>query len=193
MPGSALTLLRTIVGKYGWDGSPFTESSLASRKLYPGYVFRCTTEKTWSDRCRVSVASCVLMLENISHDADTLPDALRRNYDVKRLEARAEQAAFVQWVRDDLINNYALPAGIVDLEFVNGFRRVFQKKNCFLFCSLLYRVSVSWMAEYENSSWRIWLEPPGFVFSISESGCCSLSTVLYAACIPASPSRNTVG
>ena len=85
------------------------------------------------------MASCVLMLENISHDADTLPEALRRNFEVKRLEARAEQAAFVQWVRDDLINNYALPAGIVDLEFVNGFRRVFQTKkktvSCFVhFC-----------------------------------------------------------
>ena len=40
MPKPVLEVVITHVGEYNWSGSMFTDDSLASKKIYPGYLHR---------------------------------------------------------------------------------------------------------------------------------------------------------
>ena len=59
-----LDILMKIVSLLGWDGSPFSEDALSSRKIYPGKHFRSAC-KAWTNRQEVTMESMNVMFQNI--------------------------------------------------------------------------------------------------------------------------------
>ena len=77
LPEPSLKVAWNIVSKTGWEKSPFTESVLASRKIYPFYSFRCTTEKVWNARCQTGNDSTLLLFQSIELDTFAKPESMR--------------------------------------------------------------------------------------------------------------------
>lgn len=120
-PEKALDILTDMVSTFGWEESGWTEEGLASKRILPGYVFRCTTSKSWTARQTVTKESCVLMLERIQRQMSR--GSLQGKLVEKKLAERAQQAAVVDSIQAELLSNLTIPAeDLVDWKdnFLNG-------------------------------------------------------------------------
>jgi hypothetical protein len=54
-PPAALNMIIQHVHRHGWDNCAFSDDSLGSKKIWPGWQFRCTTSKTWTNRLKVGM------------------------------------------------------------------------------------------------------------------------------------------
>lgn len=120
-PEKALDVLTEMVSTFGWEESGWTEEGLASKRILPGYVFRCTTSKSWTARQTVTKESCVLMLERIHRQMSR--GTLQGKLVEKNLAERAQQAAVVHSIEMELLQMATIP--VEDLEewkdnFLNG-------------------------------------------------------------------------
>ena len=68
MPPAAYTAIMDLVGKIGWEKSPWSDQALANKKIYPGFAPR-GANKAWNERTKITRASMVLMVQHISHQA----------------------------------------------------------------------------------------------------------------------------
>ena len=53
MDEPALQVILDAVSEWGWEGAPFSEECLATKRIYPGRHFRATS-KAWTDRQAVT-------------------------------------------------------------------------------------------------------------------------------------------
>jgi len=107
-PEKALDVLTEMVSTFGWEESGWTEDGLASKRILPGYVFRCTTSKTWTARQTVTKESCVLMLERISRQMSK--GTFKGKLVEKTLAERAQMAAVVHNIEMELLQMATIPA-----------------------------------------------------------------------------------
>jgi hypothetical protein len=110
------------VSELGWDNSPFSDDNLSSKKVYPGFVFRCPGNKAWNDRGRVTTKSAVLMFENVTRVAKATPLAQRQTWLKVKIEQKAELAAMVINLSEELASTLALPEGVIEKDFIDVFR-----------------------------------------------------------------------
>ena len=101
MPEKALDLLTEMVSVSGWDESGWTEDGLASKRILPGYIFRCTASKKWTARQTVTPESCILMLERIQQQLNE--GSLKGKLTEKVLAERAQFAAVVHNLEKEML------------------------------------------------------------------------------------------
>jgi hypothetical protein len=93
MPEEGLALVAEMVSEKGWEEGCWTEDALASKRIFPGHVFRVVESKAWSARQTVTKASCVLMLERVRRESRK--GLLRGKILEKQIAERAQMAAVV--------------------------------------------------------------------------------------------------
>lgn len=93
MPEEGLALVAEMVSATGWEEGCWTEDALASKRIFPGHVFRVVESKAWSARQTVTKASCVLMLERVRRELRK--GLLRGKILEKQIAERAQMAAVV--------------------------------------------------------------------------------------------------
>lgn len=93
MPEEGLVLVTEMVSATGWEEGCWTEDALASKRIFPGHVFRVVESKAWTARQTVTKASCVLMLERVKRELRK--QILRGKILEKQIAERAQMAAVV--------------------------------------------------------------------------------------------------
>jgi hypothetical protein len=93
-PPDAVDLLLVMVSKFGWEGSPFSDESLASKKLAVGFSPR-VSNKAWQARMQITPASVMVCLQHLDASWMRKMPALRRKIDKSALEELAQLAAFL--------------------------------------------------------------------------------------------------
>ena len=69
-PRPVLTLLLTHIGKFTYENSAWSDESLSSKKIYPGFAFPAKN-KTWAARVRVTEESMMLHVEYVQWQHET--------------------------------------------------------------------------------------------------------------------------
>ena len=83
------------VGNVSWDDSCWTEDTLASKKIYPGYQFQ-SKSKQWLSRLKTSEESMGLMVSRLQAVHEQTPSFMRaKKPDMKAVESMSERAAVV--------------------------------------------------------------------------------------------------
>lgn len=77
MPRPAINLIESHISRLGWDNCSLTDEVLASKRIVPGYTFRVLADKAWSNRTKVSEASCLSMLRWMFHKFESSPPGFR--------------------------------------------------------------------------------------------------------------------
>lgn len=96
VPGKLLAdvILRSV-GELGYDNCPFSEDNMASKKIYPGYSFKCTGSKKWAGRKKVTQDSFELHMRRVATLHKALLPHMRKKPDKVMMEEIAERAAVV--------------------------------------------------------------------------------------------------
>lgn len=115
-----LDILMKIVSLLGWDGSPFSEDALSSRKIYPGKHFRSAC-KAWTNRQEVTMESMKVMFQNAINHHKKLPVLARRKVRRQDLEVRAEFSAIVCALAYEVTQKSPVPLERVQAEFVDKY------------------------------------------------------------------------
>jgi len=90
---STLQLVVDATSKYGWETGPFSEDTLASKKLYPGNHFRTINSKKWTNRQVVTKESCRLTFMRLIKRFGTAPVMFRHKLTKHKSEEVSEQTA----------------------------------------------------------------------------------------------------
>ena len=97
----ARELLLKGIGKHGWDSCPWSEDTLASKKLYPKFQFPAKTKK-WVNWLKTDDQSMQLVINHVQMAHDKKPEYMRKKLEVAELDHLCERAAFVigllKWV-----------------------------------------------------------------------------------------------
>lgn len=88
------TLLRAV-SDWGWDGCPYSEDALSSKKIFPGRHFRCASSKSWTDRQEVTKDSMKYMFEHVNNLHSKKPNFMQKKLPKLELESLAEAAAIM--------------------------------------------------------------------------------------------------
>jgi len=120
MPPAGLELVTRMVSATGWEDGCWTEDALASKRIFPGYAFRCHDSKAWTARQTVTTTSCVLMIERILHDAHK--GVLRGKLLEKVIAERAQMSAIVHNVSEEIQKTVPLMKDDVEM-WLDSFRK----------------------------------------------------------------------
>ena len=118
MPTMAKESLSNHVGEFGWDQSAWSDDTLSSKKLLPGYAPRGTC-KEWNMRLRVTAASCEALMVFVDTEFRKTSLSLRRKFPRTDIEEFSSWAAVVCNVAEEVrascpIAEEVLQAGWVD-------------------------------------------------------------------------------
>ncbi|OLP74068.1 hypothetical protein AK812_SmicGene46500 [Symbiodinium microadriaticum] len=109
LPDKARGLVLDAVSRLGWRASPFSDDNLSSKKLVPGFVFRCTAKlnksSKWPKLNVVSAESAALCLESAIATFEASP--LKKKLSKTELEERLEMCTLACGLRDDLVQSIA--------------------------------------------------------------------------------------
>ena len=92
-PRNVVDSILSCVSSFGWAGCPYSDDSLSSRKIYPGFQFRCTTSRKWMTRLKTSAASMSLHIQKVGSVHGSTPWYMRGKMEKTTMESLAEQAA----------------------------------------------------------------------------------------------------
>ena len=115
MPKTVLQKVQEHVSRFGWAACMLTDDCLASKKLYPGAIFR-HSKQGWQTRLAVTEHSMDMMFDYCSADWLSKPPALRRKATRKDLEDVAELAALVGSIYTECIKTAPLKPEVRPLE-----------------------------------------------------------------------------
>jgi len=100
-PKAARELLLVGIGKTGWDNSPWSDDTLASKKLYPKFQFPSKSKK-FANWIKTDDESMLLLIRHVHHDHDKRPSYMQKKMELHELESLCMRAAFVmnisRWV-----------------------------------------------------------------------------------------------
>lgn len=99
MPPDGLAVVSSTTSTYGWEDGPYTEDCLATKRIFPGYIFRADG-KEWTQRQTVTKDSCIWMLRRI--DREMAKQNLRGKLTEKMMGERAQMAAVAVNVSKEL-------------------------------------------------------------------------------------------
>lgn len=94
MDEQTLNLIVQSVSEFTWEGCPFSDDCLATKRIFPGKHFRATS-KAWTERQVVTAESVHMMVQHVLHEHSKKPVALRKKLSKSQMEELAEQAAIV--------------------------------------------------------------------------------------------------
>ena len=114
-------ILMNHVSMYDWDGCCLAEDALASKRLWPGTIFRVVSSKKWTERGRVTKDSCHLMFEHAFNEFESLVPCARKKFNKKDLEEFSEKAAVVLSIRAEALAA-GIPKDVVDEGFTSKFK-----------------------------------------------------------------------
>ena len=119
-PLAAVDYLTEHVGIFGWVHCAFSDDALASKKLYPGQVFK-HARSGWTERCTVTEKSCELTLKFLANEWKSRPDTVRRKPTKKDAEEAAELVSMVYSIYVDVCKTTNLKHTDVDRVFLDEF------------------------------------------------------------------------
>lgn len=97
LPERARALVLDTVSRLGWRASPFSDDNLSSKKLMPGFVFRCSAKLSksskWPKLNVVSAESAALCLESAIATYEASP--LKKKLSKAELEEKLEMCILV--------------------------------------------------------------------------------------------------
>lgn len=97
LPERARALVLDTVSRLGWRSSPFSDDNLSSKKLMPGFVFRCSAKLSksskWPKLNVVSAESTALCLESAIATYEASP--LKKKLSKAELEEKLEMCILV--------------------------------------------------------------------------------------------------
>ncbi|CAL1139722.1 unnamed protein product [Cladocopium goreaui] len=101
LPVTAREILLAIVSEFGFEGSPFSDDCLSSKRYLPGYSFKGRNTprgSPWIERGKVTKKSCVLMFNMIWSQHKKTPKNLNKSQLEEKAEVCALACALVQEV-----------------------------------------------------------------------------------------------
>ena len=104
------------VSEFGWEGSIWSEDSLATKRMFPGYLFP-TKVKSWNNRLRTSEASMRLAVRRLQNNHSKLPAYMRKKADTAKAEQIAERAAVVENLARELLARIPINEAILNVEW----------------------------------------------------------------------------
>ena len=123
MPLRALQLVVEEAGREGWSECPWTEEALASKKIYPGSVFKHSGKQHWVKYGQVTEASVEIMVAAVHVRSRMKIVQLRKKVPKKDVEELAEVAAMVDALRLEVLRAAPVPVDRLEKEFVQPFCR----------------------------------------------------------------------
>lgn len=105
------------VGYWGWDSAAWTDDSLASKKVYPGYQFPAKV-KSWLPRVKVCAESMELFVRRVHDSHAQLPEYMRKfKKDQAAMDQLAERAAFIWNVGQEFLQQVPVKPGDLQTGF----------------------------------------------------------------------------
>ena len=129
----ALDILTKCVSEFGWEGCPFSEDALSSKKLYSGKNWNGKS-KRWTALSEVSSQSITVMLQHVVNAHRKQLEVSRRKRSRQDLEIRAQAAAIVVNVGQEFVKS--CPVGMDAVQeawvqpFIDGSPRVEMELQC---------------------------------------------------------------
>ena len=134
----ALDLLTTCVSELGWDGCPFSEDGLGSKKIWSGKSWHGPS-KRWTALTEVTDESITLCLEHIIIAHKRFPEGCRRKRSRVDMEARAQVAAIVVNVAREFVSTSPVTKDAVWKEFVEEWKAGNPRVEMELQCAMAER------------------------------------------------------
>ena len=107
------------VSELGWQGCPWSEDSLSTKRLYPGHQFPAK-EKKWLQRLKTSEVSMSLAVQRIQTTHLAAPMYIRKKVDQTRVDAYSERACVVVALATELLARFPLEKKQVDKEWTHA-------------------------------------------------------------------------
>ena len=116
--GSKDTLMEIFhhVSELGWEGSCWSEESLSTKKMYPGYMF-ASKSKSWGTRLRTTDSSMALAVRRLQNQHKKSPLYSRRKVDLAKVDQYSERAALVENLAKELLQRIPVDQQLVDAEW----------------------------------------------------------------------------
>ena len=119
-PKQTLDRILDHVGDFGWETSCWTEETLASKKLYPGYQFPYGRSKKWQPRVRTTEDSTDLAVRRAHATFAQLPTYMRKSFDPTEIDGLSERAACVSAFAKELLLVIPIKENLVKTQFVES-------------------------------------------------------------------------
>ena len=123
LSGDCMDVLQSFISNFGWETSPLSEDSLASKKILPNFAPRISN-KTWQTRLKTSDGSFLLMMHALASRWKAKNVVLRHRMEKSILEEFASLAAFVHNVCFELQGQISISDAEIQKSlrepFING-------------------------------------------------------------------------
>ena len=104
------------VSECGWEGSVWSEDSLSTKRMFPGYLFPSKV-KSWNNRLRTSEDSMRLAVRRLQTTHSKVPACMRKKADTAKAEQIAERAAVVENLARELLARIPINEAILNAEW----------------------------------------------------------------------------
>ena len=118
----ANTKLQAHVSQHGWSQSMLYDDTLASKRIYPGHIFK-HNKPGWSTRLVVNEQSMGTMFDALVSDWQARPLMVRRKFTKKDVEDASEMAALVEAFFQEAVRTTPLKPELLQDAFIGAFRQ----------------------------------------------------------------------
>ncbi|CAE7275539.1 unnamed protein product [Symbiodinium sp. CCMP2592] len=124
LPDKARGVVMDTASRLGFKSCPFSDDNLSSKKLVPGFLFRCPPKlknSKWPKMSTVTAESTALCLESAVSSFEASP--LRKRLSKSDLEERLEMCTLAVGLRDDLVQSVAGIEGLLAEKWMSRVRK----------------------------------------------------------------------